>query len=205
MDTLPSSNLAERKTKGGCSNLKDVVPLASWPTPTETELGNTLESYRAMKANMKSGPRTAITELGVAAQLASWPTPNTPSGGPNSKRQERGAGGADLDEVASWATPAARDWRDGRASEETMERSRPLNEQAVGDMYDQGDHDKPRLKLPGEARLAASGLTASGSPAPTGKRAQLNPAFSRWLMGLPPAWDDYAPTATRSLRPRRRP
>jgi hypothetical protein len=34
--------------------------------------------------------------------------------------------------TAGWATPAARDWRDGKASEKTMERnSSPLNEQAM--------------------------------------------------------------------------
>jgi hypothetical protein len=35
-------------------------------------------------------------------------------------------------DCGGWATPAARDWRDGRASDETMDRnSRPLNEQAT--------------------------------------------------------------------------
>jgi hypothetical protein len=54
------------------------------------------------------------------------------------RKQELGrteSGGGDLQAVAltaGWATPAARDWRDGRASEETMERnSRPLNEQVT--------------------------------------------------------------------------
>lgn len=32
--------------------------------------------------------------------LFGWPTPNTPTGGANTKRHERGAGGADLDEMA---------------------------------------------------------------------------------------------------------
>lgn len=84
--------------------------LSGWATPVATELSNTLESYRAMKANMRSGPRTAITHPSLQAQLV------------------------------------------------------------------------------------ASGPTLDGSTASTVSGGQLNPEHSRWLMGLPRAWGECAPS-----------
>ena len=63
------------------------LPPAPWATPVSTELGNTIENYTAMKANMKSGPRTAITHPSLQAQLVVPP--------------------------AGWGTPNARDWKAG--------------------------------------------------------------------------------------------
>lgn len=71
-----------QESGGGRSNLVDRVQLAGWATPVSTELGNTLENYRAMKRNMKSGPRMAITHPSLQAQLVV--SGEMPSGSPAS-------------------------------------------------------------------------------------------------------------------------
>lgn len=90
---------------------------------------------------------------------------------------------------SGWPTATTRDWKDSPG----MCRDRP------------GKHS--RLDLLGRVaflatnqRRTASGQMLTGSCATTGSGVRLNPAHSRWLMGIPPAWDECVPTGMRSSR-----
>ena len=125
--------------------------------------------------------------LAATATIASWPTPTSnPSQAVEgeafnreaTRQEERGQ--TSLMSIAaqsSWATPTTRDHKDGDS--ESCQNV-PINS------------------------LLGRQIHLSGSPAETAKPGQLNPAFSRWLMGYPPEWDACAVTAMPSSRKSRR-
>jgi hypothetical protein len=175
-----------KRMESGRSNLIDAAMLASWGTPTTTEAGGTPEAFVARKAKHTCG--NSLTALNLQALLASW------------------------------ATPAARDWHSGSGSEEFLaaralqSRGKPLSEQAFtlagwpttttedssdSRAYGYGGHTF--MTLTDAARSADSGPALNGSPVVTASGGQLNPAHSRWLMGLPPEWDACAVTAMQSM------
>lgn len=83
--------------------------------------------------------------------------------------------------MAGWVTPTSRDWKDSAgmtAQRDGKERLDQLPRQAY---------------ICGPLRLTVFGEMRTGSFVEMGNGVQLNPAHSRWLMGLPHAWDESSP------------
>jgi hypothetical protein len=177
------------------------VKMAGWATPNVPNGGRSITH-----AELKGGTayhKGKKVQIGLEAQvkMAGWATPRQTDGSKNvrtpegaMREAERKGTNNDLGvtaQLAGWATPAMRDHKGANSRQHVTET---------------GTGRRHMDQLPNQARYLAlaSGQPTTSSPAPMENRGALNPAFSLWLMGFPPAWESCAPLATRSSRKSRR-
>ena len=125
--------------------------------------------------------------LQTAALLAGWPTPTTIDNnqvagtGAAANAPKRGTTLGGAARLAAWPTPTATDGKGG------YQGGRLRNGILSTDRLDVA------AQLAEPVRLTVSGETLTGCTAGMESGVQLNPALSRWLMGLPHAWDESSP------------
>lgn len=153
---------------------------SGWPTPIVNDVTGSTHCYGKDKK--------ILLKLPGAAKQTGWPTPQTRdfrSGGEDRVgHPDRSNNLNDFSLMAGWPTPAARDHKDGSECQNV-----PLNA-LLGRV----------AWLAGPARLTVTGKMLIGSSAGMESGGQLAPSHSRWLMGLPRAWDECAIAALKVSR-----
>ena len=186
---------------------------SGWPTPVVKDDNKSVEAHLRMKARMGGG-RKKITSLQVMAKtVAGWPTPNTPSGGRSISIEKMDATGRTIDGkkhtaslehavkfAAGWPSPTTS--TGGPEPEGKTGRKLATIAGWAPPRVATGGNGNPTRANDGKARLEdqVHGTTVALSHAPTEKRGQLNPEFTRWLMGYPDGWTPSVDTEIQSSR-----
>ena len=209
--------------------------LSAWATPAERDYRTAnLKTFAERGGGIKGEQLSNQVKhlAGWASPTCPAPHDSENSAGKARPRQGYGQDLAIQAEMAGWVSLTSTDSRRGGEPSRPQDTGLPLTQQVVDlaswptpdahpDMPNSSTNrgkdyggDRPRqtvqglgnvAMLSGPVRLTASGEMLTGSDAAMENSGQLNPAHSRWLMGVPPDWDGFACTAmlSVSLRPRR--
>ena len=200
----PSKDPMNPRKQNSGNPLATAAQLAHWSTTRTTDgTGGPrpveIRDGKAVRVSKTTGQTFGIN-LADQAKLSHWPTPlgqdqvgsartttKAQKWKDPSSRQQKFHTSLDAARLAHWPTPIKSDAR-GSAGAEPRKMAELPN----------------LVKLTGPARLTATGQIQIGSTAEMTNGGQLNPAHSRWLMGLPTEWDDCAATVTLSSRRKRK-
>lgn len=192
-----------------------------------------LSRSSSLRSSLENRLRARQGGRGSILYRLTWKHWTTPQGrqicalrGSTVRTSGKGSGGL---ERKGWPTPQARDWKgpSGRAykgiAHDLPSRSilsgwptpTTRDHKDVGNMENSmvRKDGRPRLDTLGRlttglditpARLTSDAALLTGSSAGMESGGRLNPAHSRWLMRLPPEWDDCAPMETLSTLKRQR-
>lgn len=162
----------------------------SWPSPQVHD-----RSEPGQAARERDGFHSSL------AVAATWATPlgrDVKSGkSRKGNKVQYGTNGqplsAQVEQLASWATPRAEDSESTGAPRGTPD--------AIRGVHPMPDEEAGAHSLTTQVRLATSGAMPTGSPAPTEKRGQLSPVLPCWLMGYPIDWILLAHHKKRKKKP----
>lgn len=180
--------------------------LTHWErTPSASDGEGRVKNPNDPKYANADSPKLKLRDV---AHLASWQTPQAMDASGTGRagrlkkdcnRNPNAPGSYPLDlkdevlKVASWQTPNTTDG-DSPGTADTY----------LVNYLQKGMTSGCRLRYQAQLSQTDSGTTPNGSTAPTKSTGQLNPAFSRWLQGLPEIWDVAGIQAMRKSTRRRK-
>ena len=169
----------------------------------------------ALQESLVSKLREKLERLGSTLYKLTWRKKSTPQGWSYSQLVASAHRTKDKDFTGSpkthWSTTRTTDGTGGPRPVEIRDGKAVRVSKTTGQTFGINLADQAKLshwpnlvKLTGPARLTATGQIQIGSTAEMTNGGQLDPAHSRWLMGLPTEWDDCAATVTLSSRRKRK-